>query len=54
MPATPDDLSQHQCLDFPRGGLWKLRNGDLAQEVQVGGRLALGCSLDGGVGRHFR
>lgn len=40
-PQTPEDLGQHQCLDFPRSGLWRLRNGAEAQEVQVGGRFTM-------------
>ncbi len=41
VPATPEDLAQHQCLDFPRGRTWRLQCGDQSREVQVGGRFTL-------------
>jgi DNA-binding transcriptional LysR family regulator len=41
-PQTPDELSQRNCLLFAYGAsrsTWRLRNADLATEVEVGGSL---------------
>lgn len=41
-PQTPDELSQHNCLLFAYDAsraTWRLRNADLATEVEVNGNL---------------
>lgn len=41
-PQTPADLRQHNCLLFAYGGnraIWRLRNADLATEIEVHGKL---------------
>lgn len=46
-PQTPEALSQHNCLLFSYGGsraAWRLRNADLATEVEVGGSLQVNNS----------
>lgn len=40
-PRQPSDLAEHECLGFPKGGLWTLRNGAETVEVSVGGRFVL-------------
>lgn len=40
-PATPDDLKQHECLDFPRSGRWRLTDGNGPTEIAIGGRFRL-------------
>jgi len=40
-PSTPAELTQHECIGFPRIGAWTLHNRDGAQQVQVGGRFVL-------------
>jgi DNA-binding transcriptional LysR family regulator len=41
MPQDPAALSQHDCIGFPRDGIWALSRADETQEVQVGGRFVL-------------
>ncbi|MFB9262815.1 LysR family transcriptional regulator [Bradyrhizobium erythrophlei] len=40
-PSRPADLDKHECLDFPRGGAWTLRDGVQSVDVTVGGRFRL-------------
>jgi DNA-binding transcriptional LysR family regulator len=40
-PKTPKDLSQHECLGFPKADTWTLQNGTDTVQVQVGGRYVL-------------
>jgi DNA-binding transcriptional LysR family regulator len=40
-PRSPDELSQHECLGFPKVDTWTLRNGAQTVQVQVGGRYVL-------------
>lgn len=40
-PSGPADLEKHECLCFPRGGAWTLRDGAQSVEVVVGGRFQL-------------
>lgn len=40
-PAHPAELSEHQCLGFPKMGGWILRHGEEATEVHVKGRYVL-------------
>jgi DNA-binding transcriptional LysR family regulator len=37
-PAHPTELTQHECLGFPRAGQWALHRGTETVEVEVGGR----------------
>lgn len=46
-PQTPDELGAHNCLLFAYGAsrtTWRLRNADLATEVEVGGGLQVNNS----------
>jgi DNA-binding transcriptional LysR family regulator len=38
-PTHPTDLLHHECLGFPRSGMWVLHQGAESVEVEVGGRL---------------
>lgn len=40
-PADPAALARHQCLGFPKSGLWTLQRGAESVEVRIGGRFAL-------------
>lgn len=40
-PTHPSDLSDHQCIGFPKTGGWTLQKGDEAIEVHVRGRYVL-------------
>ena len=40
-PREPADLERHQCFNILRAGVWKLRDGERAAEVPVGGRFTL-------------
>ncbi|TCB73299.1 LysR family transcriptional regulator [Acinetobacter sp. ANC 4173] len=34
-PKHPNDLIQHECLGFPKGGLWKLSKDDTNEKIEV-------------------
>lgn len=38
-PQHPADLSQHECLGFPKTGKWALHRGSEKVETDVGGRI---------------
>ncbi|WP_413894012.1 LysR family transcriptional regulator [Candidatus Skiveiella danica] len=38
-PKLPSDLTQHECVGFPKTGKWVLHRGAETVEVEVGGRL---------------
>lgn len=40
-PGTPRDLTQHECLDFPKATQWTLESGEETVEVAIGGRFRL-------------
>lgn len=40
-PTYPTELSEHQCLGFPKAGGWKLHRGEERTEVRVQGRYVL-------------
>jgi DNA-binding transcriptional LysR family regulator len=40
-PTNPSDLTQHECLDFPKTMQWKLDNGNQTVEVLIGSRFRL-------------
>ncbi|NSL54556.1 LysR family transcriptional regulator [Uliginosibacterium aquaticum] len=40
-PQDPTELSQHECIGFPKSGLWTLHKDDETRQVQVGGRFVL-------------
>ncbi|MFZ0788954.1 MAG: LysR family transcriptional regulator [Chromatiaceae bacterium] len=37
-PMLPSDLTQHECVGFPKTGQWTLHRGAETVEVEVGGR----------------
>ncbi|TXH67689.1 MAG: LysR family transcriptional regulator [Thiothrix sp.] len=37
-PATPQDLVQHECIDFPKSGTWTLHSQAATLEIAVQGR----------------
>lgn len=37
-PTHPSELTQHECLGFPRAGKWALHRGEETVDVDVGGR----------------
>ena len=37
-PTHPADLTQHECVGFPKAGKWTLHRGTETVEVEVGGR----------------
>lgn len=37
-PTLPSDLTQHECVGFPKAGKWTLHRGAETVEVEVGGR----------------
>ena len=37
-PTHPSDLTQHECVGFPKAGKWALHRGPETVEVEVGGR----------------
>jgi DNA-binding transcriptional LysR family regulator len=37
-PKHPGELTQHECVGFPKAGKWALHRGAEAVEVEVGGR----------------
>lgn len=41
VPATPDDLSSHECIGFPKVDTWTLQSGDATAQVKIGGRYVL-------------
>lgn len=41
VPQAPEDLSQHDCLGFPKSGNWTLQNAEQTVQVQIGGRYVL-------------
>lgn len=41
LPGHPSELSEHQCLGFPKVGGWVLHRGEERIEVQVKGRYVL-------------
>lgn len=40
-PQDPDDLMHHDCIGFPKDGIWTLHKGTETRQVQVGGRFVL-------------
>lgn len=40
-PRTPQDLTQHECMDMIRAGAWFLQSGEETSVVPVGGRFHL-------------
>lgn len=40
-PSHPSELSEHQCLGFPKAGGWVLHRGEERTEVRVQGRYVL-------------
>lgn len=40
-PSQPADLTQHECLRFPKAGQWKLHDSTQTTEIDVGGRFVL-------------
>ncbi len=41
VPGHPSELAAHQCLGFPKSGLWTLHREKVSVEVKVGGRYVL-------------
>nr|WP_312989115.1 LysR family transcriptional regulator [Comamonas koreensis] len=41
VPATPADLTQHECLGFPKAETWTLQKGEEVVQVPVSGRYVL-------------
>jgi DNA-binding transcriptional LysR family regulator len=40
-PAHPADLARHECIGFPKSGIWTLHNDAQTVDVTVGGRFVL-------------
>lgn len=42
-PVNPKELGQHECLNFPKGGLWILHNTSTAEktEINVSGKFVM-------------
>lgn len=38
-PLSPSDMAAHECIGFPKAGVWQLHKGSETEDVTVGGKV---------------